>query len=76
MKNYDATDPLTASVLCAVCDNGISGGRWFARIGHQRITVALCCPLCTETFNKNPDNYVRRILTYESFGDNQRRHPN
>ncbi len=72
MNNYDATDPDTAFVLCAVCDKGITGGRWSARIGHEGITIALCCPLCTDTFNKKPIAYVKRILTYEKFAENQR----
>jgi len=74
MKNYDVTDPMTSSVLCAVCEKSITGGRWFARISHGGITLALCCPLCTETFEKKPDAYVRRVLTYRTFARNEQDH--
>ncbi len=62
--NYDATNPETSFVLCAVCDNAIEGGRWFARISHGGCTVAVCCPLCAETFEAKPEVYVRRVASY------------
>jgi hypothetical protein len=43
---FDARNPDVEFVQCAVCENGITGGRWFARIAHDEWTVALCCPLC------------------------------
>lgn len=61
---YDASDPDTLSVHCAVCENLITNCRWFARIRHEEWTVALCCPLCTETFERAPHNYARRVATY------------
>jgi hypothetical protein len=63
MNPYDASNPDTGPVRCAVCDNAIRAGRWFARIQHEGIVVALCCPLCTETFEGNPHPYIRRIKT-------------
>jgi len=53
----------------AVCEQGITGGKWFARIAHGDFMVALCCPLCTETFERNPRAYIRRIETLEKFND-------
>ncbi|MEW6306035.1 MAG: hypothetical protein AB1705_21370 [Verrucomicrobiota bacterium] len=63
MKNFDAADPGTAFVQCAVCERAITGGNWFARIQSGGYTVALCCPLCADTFERNPRAYVRRIET-------------
>ena len=63
--NFDASDIDCAFVQCAVCEKQITGGKWFARIKQGEWTVALCCPLCTETFEKSPRAYVRRIETLE-----------
>jgi hypothetical protein len=63
MSQFDASDMNVAFVQCAVCENGISAGKWFARIKHGERTVALCCPLCTEVFERNPQPYLRRIET-------------
>ena len=60
---FDAKSPDTEFVQCAVCEKAINGGRWFARIARGDFTVALCCPLCTETFQANPGRYLRRIET-------------
>ena len=64
MKNFDASDESASSVLCAVCEQSILGGRWFARIHSGGRLVALCCPLCEDTFVRNPAPYLRRIETY------------
>ena len=61
--NFDASNPDSDFVQCAVCEKAITGGRWFARITHGDFTVALCCPLCAETFELKPEAYVRRIET-------------
>jgi hypothetical protein len=65
MSNYDASDLDCEFVQCAVCEKAITGGKWFARINHGEWMVALCCPLCVETFEANPRAYVRRIETLE-----------
>ena len=62
---FDAEDSDVAYVNCAVCENAIFGGKWFARIRHGDRMVALCCPLCTEMFEGNPAPYLRRIETCE-----------
>jgi hypothetical protein len=65
MPNFDASNLDCASVQCAVCEREIIGGKWFARIKHGEWMVALCCPLCTEAFERSPHAYVRRIETLE-----------
>ena len=52
-------------VQCVVFENAIKGGKWFARIKHGTWMVALCCPLCAETFERGPHPYIRRIETLE-----------
>ncbi|HXG49347.1 MAG TPA: hypothetical protein VNO52_17110 [Methylomirabilota bacterium] len=63
MSQFDANDPDVESVQCAVCEQWIRGGKWFARMACGPRTVALCCPLCAETFERNPHPYLRRIET-------------
>ncbi len=68
MHNYNAEDLDVSFVLCAVCDKGMKGGQWFARIRQGDWMVALCCPLCTSTFEDDPQPYVRRIQSLEKMG--------
>ena len=63
--NFDATDSDCESVQCVVCEKEIMNGKWTARIKHGERMVALCCPLCLETFEENPEVYVRRLETLE-----------
>lgn len=63
MTNYDASNLDCEYVQCAVCEKAIKGGNWFARIRHGHWMVALCCPLCADTFDKAPHSYIRRIET-------------
>lgn len=65
MLQFHAEDQDTTYVNCAVCENAILGGRWFARIKHGDFMVALCCPLCTEAFEANPSAYIRRVETFD-----------
>jgi hypothetical protein len=65
MSRFDASSVENEHVQCAVCEKVITGGKWFARIRHDRWMVALCCPLCTEAFTSKPHAYVRRIETLE-----------
>lgn len=65
MLQFDAEDLDAGYVNCAVCENAIFGGKWFARVRHGNWMVALCCPLCAETFERDPGPYIRRIETYD-----------
>jgi len=60
---HDFRGTSSSYVQCVVCENAIKGGKWFARIKHGDWMVALCCPLCTEAFETNPQAYIRRIET-------------
>jgi len=71
MNQFDASNMDAPSVQCAVCENLITGGRWFARIAHGNRIVALCCPLCAEVFQSNPQPYCRRIEMLEHCLDTQ-----
>ena len=68
MSNFDASNEEAEYVQCAVCEKVIKGGQWFARIRHGDWMVAICCPLCTETFEANPKAYIRRIESLALMG--------
>lgn len=63
--NFDASDIDCESVQCAVCEKEITGGKWAARLKQGGHFVALCCPLCLDTFEADPHAYLRRIETLE-----------
>lgn len=48
---------------CIVCHKSVDEGGGMAHFKVEDRMVALCCPLCIETFNKNPKHYLtlRRI---------------
>ena len=75
MSQFDASNIEVGFVQCAVCENAITGGRWFARIKRGEWMVALCCPLCTEAFENNPHVYMRRIETLEFMRQSRQERP-
>lgn len=52
---------------CAVCGKNVQSGGGFARVNRGGRMVELCCPLCLETFEKDPDPYVRRLEKIDYF---------
>lgn len=50
---------------CIVCEKPVRYGTGFAHIKHEDRMVTLCCPLCMETFQKNPHPYLLRFKTQE-----------
>lgn len=43
---------------CIVCQKSVDQGGGICHIKVGDRMVALCCPLCIETFNKNPKHYL------------------
>jgi len=54
---------------CAVCGKNVQNGGGFARIKHAERMVELCCPLCLETFQKDPAPFVKRLQRVDYFRD-------
>lgn len=59
-------DPFTFGTtddVCVVCGQRVSGDRCYSHIRYNDRMMALCCPLCLETFQKNPEYYdvIREI---------------
>jgi YHS domain-containing protein len=48
---------------CAVCSKSVRHGEGFSHLNIEGEMIALCCPLCFETFEKDPANYLRRRVT-------------
>lgn len=55
--------------VCVVCGKNVQGDSGFARINHKGTMVNLCCPLCLETFQKDPFPYMARLTKVELFRD-------
>ena len=45
---------------CAVCDKSVGHSEGFSHIEIEGEMIALCCPLCFETFEKDPSKYMHR----------------
>jgi hypothetical protein len=52
---------------CAVCGKNVENGGGFVRINHGERMVDLCCPLCLETFQKDPAPFVNRLQRIDYF---------
>ncbi len=59
-------DPVGES--CLVCRKSLAGAIPQARLKYGERMVAVCCPLCLETFNQNPDDWTRRGATRREIG--------
>lgn len=70
MSMEDTLDLKSEGERCVVCGKNVEQGRGLAHIKHGEAMVALCCPLCMETFKQDPERYtakdrVRRTLRGE-----------
>jgi len=52
---------------CAVCGKNVQGGGGFARVNQNGHLIEICCPLCLETFENDPDPYLRRLERIDYF---------
>ena len=43
---------------CIVCGKSVLDGEGFCHIRVDEEMVAICCPLCFETYEKNPQRYL------------------
>jgi predicted nucleic acid-binding Zn ribbon protein len=47
--------------VCIVCGKGVEHGEGFCRLKVEEYFIALCCPLCMEVYEKDPQRYLARI---------------
>jgi hypothetical protein len=50
-----------ADARCLVCDKGVQNGGGFCRLNVDGVMIALCCPLCLETFNQNKPRFEAKL---------------
>jgi ribosomal protein L24E len=43
---------------CIVCGKSVLAGEGYSHIRVEAEMVAICCPLCFDTFEKNPKHYL------------------
>jgi hypothetical protein len=61
MSVEDTIGYQTEVEACVVCGKNVQGGGGFSRIKHGERMVSLCCPLCLETFQSDPQLYMKRL---------------
>ncbi|MEO8043879.1 MAG: hypothetical protein ABI674_03150 [Spartobacteria bacterium] len=44
---------------CIVCGKSVGHAEGFSHLNIESQMIALCCPLCFETFEKEPAKYLR-----------------
>ena len=52
---------------CAVCEMNVGHGGGSAKVRCEERMVSLCCPLCLETFQRDPKPYVAKLMKIERF---------
>jgi hypothetical protein len=57
---------------CAVCGKNVEGDRGFARINHGSVMLNLCCPLCLDTFQHDPEPYLAKLAKIEFYRELKR----
>ena len=61
MSIEDTIDYKNERPACVVCGKGVDHGGGFARVNHKGTMVNLCCPLCLETFQRDPAPYMLKL---------------
>ena len=67
MSLEDTIGSLNEVPSCVVCGKNVTHGGGFSRINHKGTMVNLCCPLCLETFQKDPKPHLARLAKVEIF---------
>ncbi|HET7238120.1 MAG TPA: hypothetical protein VFI76_03795 [Terrimicrobiaceae bacterium] len=51
---------------CLVCGKSVDHGEGFCRLKVGEHFIALCCPLCMEVYEKNPERYLVKLAIRRS----------
>lgn len=51
---------------CLVCGKSVESGGGFCRLKIGASMIALCCPLCLDTFKANPAGYEAKFRAWSS----------
>ena len=58
--------------VCIVCGKALKPGEVLATLHEGGSKLPLCCPLCLEAYEKNPQPYLERFAK-QTFRDEQRK---
>ncbi|MBN8708000.1 MAG: hypothetical protein BGO12_20540 [Verrucomicrobia bacterium 61-8] len=50
-----------ADAYCLVCGKSVQQGGGFCRLNVKGTMIALCCPLCMETFNQDKPRFEAKL---------------
>ncbi len=53
---------------CAVCGKSVGNNESFSHLKVENAMIALCCPLCFETFQKDRAKYLGRRVARKVSG--------
>ncbi len=73
MSELENADIASWDHLCIVCGKTVDQGGGMCHIKAGGRMVALCCPLCIATFNKDPVHYLHLRRGHEI--GTETRHP-
>ncbi len=72
MSFEDTLGSLDEGNVCIVCGKGLKPGDAFVKLHEGETKVPLCCPLCFETYQKDPNPYLER-WAQQTFGQELRK---
>ena len=65
MSELENADVTNWDHLCIVCGKSVDQGGGICHIKAGERMIALCCPLCFETFNNDPMHYLKLRQVHE-----------
>lgn len=65
MSELENVDIRNWDHLCIVCGKSVDNGGGMAHIKAGARMIALCCPLCIQTFHDNPSHYLNIRRAHE-----------
>ncbi len=51
---------------CLVCGKSVEQGRGFCRLKIDELMIALCCPLCLDTFNADRARFEAKLQAWSA----------
>ncbi len=61
MSIEDTMDYRNEAECCVVCGKGLRAGEALATLHEGESKLPICCPLCLEAYEKDPQIYLDRL---------------
>ena len=61
MSNEDTIGYQNEAETCIVCGKGLRRDEAIAYMHHEGMRLPICCPLCLEAWQKDPNPYLERL---------------